>query len=264
MRYGPARVTPQPIPVRSTVLARWAAALGALYGVTWVLTGLLDRLLLSRIDPRPVVELGPSLGFSAAFLLFFVPVLYLIPCALAHRWLRPPIATVILYCGTAYFFGCGLELVMDRAFIAALGRPCYLYFIWPIHDGHTSGSGLVMWPLYGFFVCMLHQAIHASPRLAFLDGNGARAALLAVDAMLLELAANVFSLVFFGSWLFRYHAPDLHHFTTVEAFPIYLLGGYPGVVLLDRLEHHPRRGVIGAALWVAIIVIAFGWEALRR
>ena len=92
----------------------------------------------------------------------------------------------------------------------------------------------------------------------FLNGHWPRAALLAVDAMLLEVAANVFSLLGFGTWLFRYHAPDLHHFTTIEAFPIYLFGGYLGVRVLHAGESHPKRALLGAVLYTVTLVAVFG------
>jgi len=221
----------------------WAGALLVLYAAARWLLG-----VLALPDPAAPLPPGSHATYLLAFTAFFLPLLYLLPCALAGRWLKPDLRTLLLYAGTAYFFGAGLELVMDRLFVLVLGRPCYLYFIWPLHGGHTSGTGLVVWPLYGFFVALVHQSVH---------GTAARTALLAVDAMVLEVAANVFSLVFFGSWLFRYHAADLHHFTTVEAFPIYLLGGYPGVLLLKAWEQHPRRGWLGGVLWLLIMALVF-------
>ncbi|MBI5494961.1 MAG: hypothetical protein HY904_08020 [Deltaproteobacteria bacterium] len=250
---GVAPVVPRsPAPV----LAAWVGVLA----VGWVITRLLTGALVAPLgDPATeITGARASARFAVAFAVFFAPLLYLLPCLLARRWLRPDARTVALYAGVTFFFGAGSELVMDPAFISVLGRPCYLYRVWPVHGGYTSGVGLVLWPLYGFFVSMLHHAIHVTPALRHLDGHGARAALLAVDAMLLEVAANVFALALFGTWLFRYHAPDLHHFTTAEAFPIYLVGGYAGLRLLHALETHPRRAWVGAAFYVVTAAAVAG------
>jgi hypothetical protein len=253
---SPTHVAPTP-PLRS--LGGWVVALLVAYALTWLLTGALWRWMTVTlgITPSPLPQsLVPR--YALAFFVFFMPILYLLPCALAGQWLRPNGRTLALYMGTAFFFGGGLEMTMDPAWILVLGRPCYLYDVFPVHDGATSGFGAVMWPMYGFFVAMLHLAIHDSPRLGFLNGHWPRAALLAVDAMLLEVAANVFSLLGFGTWLFRYHAPDLHHFTTIEAFPIYLFGGYLGVRVLHAGESHPKRALLGAVLYTVTLVAVFG------
>lgn len=254
MQMAAAAPVPRPHDVsarpRRTLLA-WIVTLVAMYGATMLATAALWSLLSGTFHVTPT-PLPPerSGAYSLAFFLFFTPLLYLGPCALARRWLRPDPRTLAWYMGTAFLFGGLLEIVVDPLWIAVVGRPCWLYHVWPVHGGHTSGVGVVMWPMYGFFVGMLHHAIHVSPRLRFLDGHAQRAALLAVDAMLLEVAANLFALAFFGTWHFRYHRGDLAHFTTVEAFPIYVLGGYAGVRVLHALEHHRWRAQFGAVFFV--------------
>lgn len=232
-----------------------------MYAVSWVATRAVWWLTTGPLGVEPTpLPASLTVRWTVGFFLFFTPLLYLLPCALAGRWLRPDVKTTVFYMGVGYALGCTLEMTMDPLWVWALGRPCYLYHIAPLHGGNTSATGVVMWPMYGFFVGMLHQAIAESPRLAFLRGTWPQAALLAVDAMMLEVAANLFSLWGFRSWLFRYDAPDLAHFTTVEAFPIYLLGGALGVWFLHRLETHPRRHVLGVVLYVAVAVVAFGLE----
>lgn len=240
----------QPAASAATFL-RWAAALAAAYAATWMLTTALWWLLadVMGVAPQPLaMERVPA--FAVGFAVFFMPILYVVPCALARQWLRPDPKTVAMYMGVAFLLGAGLEMVVDPVWTWVFSRPCWLYVIWPVHRGHTSGFGFIMWPMYGFFVGNLHLAIASSPRLAFLNGSWQRAALLAADAMALEVAANLFALAGFGSWLFRYHAPDLHHFTTYEVFPVYLLCGYVGVRVLHALQHRPNRAWYGLGAFV--------------
>lgn len=242
-------------------LLRWAGALVGIYALTWAATHALWGLTAGPmgVEPRPLPA-EATVAWTVGFFLFFTPLLYLVPCALAGRWLRPNAKTLALYIGVGYAMGCTLEMTIAPLWQWVFGRPLYVYHLAPIHAGHTSATGVVMWAMYGFFVGMMHQSIAESPRLGFMRGIWPKAALLAVDAMILEVAANIFSLWGYHSWLFRYHAPDLAHFTTAEVFPMYLVGGALGVWFLHHFETHPRRHVLGAVLYAVVLVAAFGLD----
>ncbi|MEW5852262.1 MAG: hypothetical protein AB2A00_25960 [Myxococcota bacterium] len=237
--------------LRGVVVARWLVALAALYGVTVVVTagiwwGVVDGL------GRTIAPLDPSRNarFTVTFITFFTPLLYLFTSALARRWLRPDPAQLLLTMGATFFCALLAEVGCDALFVLVVGRPCWEYHVWPVHHGYTSGVGLLMWPLYGLFVHLLHQALEENPRLRALDNLPAKAVLVGVDAMVLEVAANTFSLVAFNTFYFRYHAGDLHHFTTAEVFVPYVVAGYVGLHLLERLRGVPHPAWVGAALWV--------------
>ncbi len=231
-------------------VAGWVAALVLFYagawvtsrGVLWLTVDVLGRTI-TPLPRRDLVVLVP------AFFGFFMPVLYAGCSALAGRWLRPRVDTMVLYVGTTLCCAVWAEIAADELFVLLLGRPGWVYHVWPVHHGYTSGVGLVMWPMYGFFVCLLHEAIHVSPRLAFLDGDVQRAVLVALDAMVLEVAANAFTLLGFGSYFFHYHAGDLVHFTTWEIFVPYVVAGALGLQLLKVLERRAPKVPTGVVLF---------------
>lgn len=234
----------------------WLLALGAAYGVAWGLSRLFLWLATDvaghAIAPLPDARLPL---FMAGFAAFFLPLLYFAASALAGRWLRPDWPKLVLTMGTTFLCAMWLEIAADTLFVWTLGRPCWIYHVWPVHGGYTSGFGLLMWPMYGVFLHLLHLAIDINPRLAPLRSHGAKAVLAAVDAMLLEVAANAFALVGFGSYLFHYHAGDLAHFTTWEVFLPYVVSGWLGLHVLHGL-HALERRLPPVATGVALYALA--------
>ncbi|REG20414.1 hypothetical protein ATI61_122114 [Archangium gephyra] len=207
----------------------------------WLLWEVLD------ITPTPLPAERNAV-FLTSFLLVFAPVLYLSTCALARRFLRPRVDTLVLYMGTTCLCATLGEVGTDTLCVALLKRPLWLYHVWPVNHGYTSAAGLVTWPLYGGFLYFLHQALRANPRLRPFNGDGAKVLLLAVDAMLLEICLNVFSLGLFQSFFFFYFRGDLQHFSTGEIFVPYVVLGYAGLKLLAFLERRRHRLAMGLAL----------------
>jgi hypothetical protein len=237
-------------------IGRLLVGLVALYGLMRVVSTALWWLVsdVMRIQPAPLpAEELPA--FITGFALFFAPLLYLSACALARRWLPLEPSRLMLYMGATFFCAALAEIAVDEAFVAVLGRPAWLYQVWPVHGGFTSAAGVAMWPLYGVFVYLLHGALRGNPRLRFLDNDMGKALLVAVDAMLLEVAANAFTLVGFRSFFFFYLVPDLHHFTTWEIFIPYILAGVVGMKLIAVLDRRKHRALIGLALQLAATVL---------
>ncbi|MBI5494879.1 MAG: hypothetical protein HY904_07600 [Deltaproteobacteria bacterium] len=232
--------------------ARWALALAAVYAAAFAVTRVLWWAVL-QVRPEGIHPLVPAglPAFMIAFAVFFLPLLYLFNSALLGQRLRIQPPKLVLYMGVTFFCALWAEIGADSLFVAVIGRPCWTYETWPVHHGFTSGVGTLMWPMYGFFLYGLHQAIDGNPRLVFLRPRWAKAVLVGVDAMLLEVAANAFALGGFGTWFFHYHAPDLLHFTTWEVFVPYVITAYVGLSLLHAVETRLPHVPTGAALYAA-------------
>ena len=111
----------------------------------------------------------------------------------------------------------------------------------------------VLWPLYGFHVYCFHTALkargdkHEDTDLALLIG---------VDAITVEVLANLFTLSFFYTYIFYYLAGDLRHLSTAVIFIPYVLWGYVAIKVLHRLEkkHHQILFGIAGFIWSWILI----------
>ncbi|MSP54168.1 MAG: hypothetical protein EXR69_00950 [Myxococcales bacterium] len=213
---------------------------------------------------QPVLPPERHAEFVLLFVLVFSPALYAVV-----RWTRDapdPAATSSpttwpgMICAAGFTFLCAapLEIVVDSAFVAATGRPCWEYRVWPLHRGYTSGVGAAMWPMYGAFVYAFHAAIRSRRDLVWLHGLAARAGLVAVEAMVLEIAANAFALVGYGCFYFYYFPSDLENLTTMQILVPYFGAGVIGLTLLEQVQRLPHPAVVGVLSWVAGLVLVFG------
>lgn len=231
----------------------WGAGLLAYYGVMRVLTAVLGPFLDRVFPVAGPMDPSRAPAFLVGFVVFFAPLLWLFNRWLAGGQLHANASAIWAYAGITTGCAMAIEVLVDTAFVVALGRPCWTYHVLPIHGGHTSAAGLVMWPLYGFFVWGLHHALEANPRLRPSNTLALRALLVGVDAMVLEVLANTFTRCTVGSWYFFYLADDLGHFTAGEILVPYVLAGFVGLSLLERLLRWPHPWLLGALGYSAAV-----------
>ncbi len=226
--------------------------------ITYVGIYLISEGTLRFIIPPESIRIPDEVGnikyiFTISFLLFATPIIYLANSWIAGKWLKLNINRLFLYMGLTMLFGSALELLVNFLFETAIGRPSWVYHIWPKYGGYTSGVTCIMWPLYGFHILCLHEALKArkSPVLQSIPTKGI---LLAIDAMIMEVVANLFSLIAFRSYYFYYNFGDLNHFTTIEIFIPYALVGIFTMTLYYFLD----RPKIPRAL-IGILCLLGGW-----
>jgi hypothetical protein len=204
------------------------------------------------------LESGYWAKYIIVFSLFFLPLLYLFASFIAKRFIRIHFSRLILYMGCTFFGAMWYEIILDTIFVKYFGQPGWLYLIWPVHGGYTSGVGMLMWPFYGFFIYCMNSAIEINPRLARLNNGTAKTFLYAVDAMALEIIVNFFSILFFHTYLFYYLADDLLHFTTIDIFIPYLFASGLGATLsmfIDLLKKN--HFIVGLIFYLAGVVSLF-------
>jgi hypothetical protein len=191
-------------------------------------------------------------GFIIVFVLFFLPLLYFLSSFVAKKFLSIHVPKLVLYMGCTFFGAMWFEVILDTLFVKFIGYPGWLYKVWPVHQGYTSGVGMFMWPLYGFFVYCINQAIATNPRLADINNVAAKAFFYALDAMALEILTNIFTILLFHTYLFYYLPGDLKHFTTIQIFLPYLFVSGLGVTLslfMERIK--TNHFFIGLAFYFA-------------
>ncbi|HON59259.1 MAG TPA: hypothetical protein PLT45_06970 [Smithella sp.] len=226
---------------------------GACYLVFFVVTRLAWWFLIeqagiriTRLPPRDWPE------YIAVFVLFFWPLLYLACSFAAGKFLAIDFPKAAMYMGCTFFGAMWFEVILDSLFVKFCGQPGWLYKVWPIHHGYTSGVGMLMWPLYGFFVYGMRLAIKNNPKLAKRYNAAAMTFLFALDAMALEILTNIFSILLYHTYLFYYLPGDLLHFTTIQIFVPYLFACGLGALFsgfFERVKRH--QCFIGVSFYLA-------------
>lgn len=233
-------------------------ALPIVYGLIFVVSRLVIGYWIPEHQITDVPFTGESAAiFTVAFFVFFTPLLYLFGCAVAGAWLKPEWPRLALYMGATFMGGALGEILIGNLGEMALGRMVWRYQIWPEHGGYTTGVGAVMWPMYGFYLYCFHEALRKRGS-KHIDNVLYSGVLIAIDAMVLETLANIFSLATFGTYYFYYVAGDLLHFTSAEIFLPYVAFGVFGSCLLKLLDR-PTFPLVwwGVALYLAGIWLVF-------
>ncbi|CAB9522791.1 expressed unknown protein [Seminavis robusta] len=252
----------QPHQRNGGVWGKLLLALPVFYSTIYVVSRLVVGVWFQE-DAISTVELeGPAAyGFTLAFFLFFTPLLYAFCCGLAGEMIQPEWRRIALYSGATFCCGASCEIAIGTISEFLLGRKVWRYHVWPKHDGYTSGVGAVMWPMYGFYLFLLRQALHKRGLKQHIENALFSGVLTGIDAMMLETMANTFSLFGWNIYYFYYYAPDLNHFTSAEIFFAYVLCGTLGALLLKVLDQ-PKfpMAVIGLAFYVVGIWVVFGLD----
>jgi len=84
-----------------------------------------------------------------------------------------------------------------------------------------------------------------------------RGMLSGVDGPLLEILANGFFLLFYGTYYFYYLPGDLRHFTSIQVVPLYMVMGVILTLLLDYLLEKPQRWHYPAGFYMAGLAFIF-------
>lgn len=199
-----------------------------------------------------------ALELSAAFFVFFTPILYGFCCLYARKVIRLK-RQIFIYLSATTMGGIFGEIVIGNAAKWLLGSKLWQYTVAPVHDGFTTYMGLVIWPMYGFYLYCFSQALalrgrDISRKFALMG------LLIAADAMILETCANSFALVYANRYIFLYSYGDLLHFTSAQIFIPYVICGSLGAALLYFLQNS-KIGITTASLsctLVALFLIVIG------
>lgn len=176
-------------------------------------------------------------------------IFYLLGSLLVRRWIRIEAYPLLLSMAVAFLVAIVCEVFLGKLYYAVMGTPLWQYRVWPIHDGYTSALNFIIWPVYGYYVYFLHQVLHAHAiviRPRWLKGVAS-----GIDGPLLEILANGFFLLFFGTFYFYYLPDDLHHYTSVQVVPMYMVMGIVLTLLLDYLLGRPADWRYPAGFYLA-------------
>jgi hypothetical protein len=174
---------------------------------------------------------------------------YLLGSLLTRCWIRIDAYQLALSMAVAFLVAIVCEVFLGKLYYLLTGIPLWQYRVWPIHDGYTSALNFIVWPVYGYYLYFLHQVLQA--RRISIRPNWLKGIVSGIDGPLLEILANGFFLLFYGTFYFYYLPGDLRHYTSVQVIPLYMVMGIILTLLLDRLQHRPPNWYYPAGFYLA-------------
>ncbi len=174
---------------------------------------------------------------------------YLLASLLTRRWIRINGYELALSMAVAFLVAIVCEVYLGKLYFLFAGKPLWQYRVWPIHDGYTSAVNFIVWPVYGYYFYLLHQVLHAY-RIR-IRPNWLKGVASGIDGPLLEILANGFFLLFYGTFYFYYLPNDLRHYTSLQVVPLYIVMGIILALVLDYFAGRPPRWSYPAAFYLA-------------
>lgn len=185
------------------------------------------------------------------FSLAWIAGVYLVNCLLAREFKRIEVKPLLLYVTTIAMIGTFGELFWDGLYERAFGIPLWEYYVYPIHDAHTSYFAAVLWGLYGFHLYLLYDTI----RKRYKKATKYLALIFALEALMIEALVSLTYLAATGDWLYYYLPGDMWHVTTIQNFPLYIMAGYVIVGTLKRFEASPWFFVIMNGALISVVLL---------
>ncbi|MEN8108513.1 MAG: hypothetical protein ABFS22_10975 [Pseudomonadota bacterium] len=185
-------------------------------------------------------------GLSGA--LFGAVVFYLLASLLSRQWVRIDVYQLSLFMAVAFLVAIVCEVCLGKLYFLLFDKPLWRYRVWPIHDGYTSALNFIIWPVYGYYWYFLHHVLQRHRlqfRRTWLNGISS-----GIDGPLLEILANGFFLLFYGTFYFYYLPDDLRHFTSIQVMPLYMVMGICLALIVEYLQQRPRRWHIPAGFYL--------------
>jgi hypothetical protein len=174
---------------------------------------------------------------------------YLLASLLTRRWMRIDGYELALSMAVAFLVAIVCEVYLGKLYFLFTGKPLWQYRVWPIHDGYTSAVNLIVWPVYGYYFHLLHQVLH-SYRIR-IRPNWLKGLASGIDGPLLEILANGFFLLCYGTFYFYYLPDDLRHYSSLQVVPLYMVMGIILVLVLEYFAGRPPRWGYPAAFYLA-------------
>jgi len=186
-------------------------------------------------------------GLSGA--LVGICLFYLLASLLTRQWARVDIYQLALVMAVAFLVAIVFEVLLGKLYYLVFGKPLWQYRVLPIHGGMTSTLNFIIWPIYGYYWYFMHQVLQVHRvqiRHTWVQGLAS-----GFDGPLLEIVANGFFLLFYGTFYFYYLPGDLQHFTSIRVVPLYMVMGIFLALLIEYLDQRPRRWYYPAGFYLS-------------
>ncbi len=175
---------------------------------------------------------------------------YLINSALAGEFKKINFKLMFLYVTTVSMIGTFGEVFWDGVYQKVFGVKLWEYYVYPIHNGHTSYFAAVLWGFYGFHLYLLYDTINKRYKRAvkYLP------LIFSLEALMIEALVSVSYKLAFGHWLYYYLPNGLWHVSAFQNFPLYFMAGYVILGTLKRFRKDINFFIVMNLALMAVLI----------
>ncbi len=185
--------------------------------------------------------------FATVGIIFGLSFFYFFWSLIARRFLPVNIYDLSLYMMVGFLVAVCTEPIHDMVYRSFFGEYLWIYQVWPIFDGASSGLAFVSWPFYGYYLYFFLQTLELKG-ISF--PTWIKGSIPAADGVIFDIVANGFSLLAFCIIFFYYPRPELWHLSSWWVIPFYWVSGMIYAYLLKYFLSRPKNWRIPAYCYV--------------
>jgi hypothetical protein len=187
--------------------------------------------ILAITDPSFIVPYTiVGVTFGTLFFYFFW-------CAVARQWIKVDFYELAIYMSAGFLVAILTEPFHDYVFRYLTGEFLWIYQVWPLFGGPSSGLAFITWPFYGYHAYFM---IKTFKRYGVTLPVWLRGTLPAIDGVPFDMITNGASLFFYNIIFFYYPREELWHLSSWWVIPMYLVSGMMMAYLIDFLLKKER------------------------
>lgn len=138
-----------------------------------------------------------------------------------------------------------------------LGSKLWEYRVFPLHDANVSALAIIIWTAYGVHLYFTQQTLDQKLGARW-SSTCTKSLFMGFEApFIFEVGGNFVFLLFLNNYYAYYLPTDVHHLTSFQVVPIYMLCIFFGLIILRMLERLPRNRLLPPALFAGGIAYLF-------
>ncbi|GMR21365.1 MAG: hypothetical protein BMS9Abin36_1965 [Gammaproteobacteria bacterium] len=149
------------------------------------------------------------------------------------------------------------ESLVNPLYELWFGSKLWEYRVFPLHDANVSALAIIVWTAYGVHLYFTLQSLDQKLGSRW-NSAGIKALIIGFEApFIAEVSGNLVFLLLLNNYYAYYLPADVHHLTSFQAVPVYILCIFFGLMILKMLECLPRTLVLPPALFAGGIAYLF-------
>lgn len=186
---------------------------------------------------------------------FLIVFFYLFFCAIKKEFIKPNIKKLIYTIFIFTLLGVIGEDFVNTFYEIIFKEPLWEYKLFPTHNANITYLFPFIWGTLGFYTYFRNEVFLDNKSNRFLSG-----AILGVEAVFIELIANVPYYYLFNDYIFYYLPANLgpfSHFSCLQVVPFYAMVGLVTTNLINQQEKLKYQHLKTTLLLYTMIMITF-------